>query len=301
MNLKFALLISTVLIVLISCQQNDINNGAAKSNEAKSSKLEMVETNQSVDDPVLVKIDGNAAIYQSQFELMFNKLTSGVAEDDKAGLKPTILEGLVRTRVLADLAEQQLDNDESKFINTKLRNFKDELLVKSYISKNITAKPITVKMVKQYYQEHINDYRIPGKVNFEMIVTTSSNLSDEEMNQIIDAFSNLKKIDNWKLHVSNLKKEKLPVEYNYVSMRPDSINKELRSPIEKLGDGEISDIVFGDYIYIVKVINRESDFVKPLSEVSVDIRKKLAPQKLKEMLTQHIDKAMSDKKIEYIR
>lgn len=299
MNLMAVPQILIVLITVTACEQNVVGNSSTGRNGVASSNSSTVGNDRTIVDPLRVKVE-DSAIYQSQLDVMMDRLASGVTEENKAKLQSTVLQSMVRTRVLADLAEQQLNEEESRVINAKLRNFRDELLVQSYIGKNMVAEPVTVEMVKQYYQDHLSDYKTQGRINFEFMVTTSDRLDDDTVSQVISAFSKAKNNDNWKLYITELKQQNLPVEFNAVSMLPTSINKVLRSPIDKLADGEVSDVVFGDYIYVVKLIHRKSELVKPLQQVSVGIRKKLAPQKFKQMLTQHIDKALSGKKVEFI-
>jgi hypothetical protein len=288
MKIVVVMQIFILLIAVVSCKKESDGSGSTVVDQASINE-----------DPVVAKVDDDL-LYQSQLEVMMDKLVSGQSEEDRAKLEQTILQGMIRTRVLANLSEQQLDNDEIRKINAKVKNFRDEILVKSYIEKNIEVEPVTTEMVKQYYQEHLKEYTEQGRISFEFLVTTSTSLDDTAISQVMAELSKAKNIDDWRLYADALKYKKLPVDYNSVSMLPASIDKALRSSIESLAAGEVSDLVFADYIYIVKLISREPDTLKPLKDVSMAIRKKLAPQKFKTTLTQHIDKVMTGKHVEYI-
>ncbi len=289
MKIIVAITIIILSTALVACKQ-------------ESDGRENIEVDNSTinSDIVVAKIDDDV-LYQTQLDVMMDKFVSGQSEENKIKLKQKILDGMVRTRVLANLADQELDENESKIIDAKVKNFRDELLVKSYIEKNIVVEPVTTEMIKKYYQEHLNEYTEQGKISFEFLVTTSTSLDDNLVSKVMTEFSKAKSVEDWRLYADSLKQKKLPVAYRSVSMLPASIDKALRSPVENLTVGEISDLVLGDYIYIVKLINREPDSLIPLKDVSMAIRKKLAPQKFKQMLTQHIDKAMIGKRIEYIQ
>lgn len=251
-------------------------------------------------DPVLAKV-GDTSIHQSQLDVMMDRLSPEIREQKNEQLEKTILQGLVRTRALAGVAETQLSEVEEKQLDAKVLSFRDELLAQSYVRKNITPQPVTTEMVGQYYREHQEEYATAGVVNFEYMVTVSEKLDDGSMSQVLDAFSKAKNIDDWQRYVTGLKEKNIAVEYQSASLTPLSISKVLRTHIDKLKAGEVSDLIYGDYIYVARVITREPDMVKPMHEVSINIRKKLAPQKLKQVLSQHVDKALQDINVEYMK
>lgn len=251
-------------------------------------------------DPVLATV-GGSAIHRSQMDVMLGRLTPDARDQADTQLEATLLQGMVRTRALAVVAEQQLSAIEKRQLEARVNTYRDELLVQSYIQKNIAPQPVTAEMVKQYYLDHQAEYTLPGKVSFEVISTTMNTLDDAVLEQVLEALSEAKTIDDWKPYAVRLEQKKLPLAYRSATMVPASISNELRTHIARLQTGEVSDVVYADTIYIAKVTKREPDSVKPMHEVSVDIRKKLAPQKLKQALTQHIDQAMQDLNVEYTK
>lgn len=272
-----------VIIVLITLTACDRNSGIDASK-----------------DPVLVKV-GDSSIRQSQLEAMLDRLSPEIREQKNAQLETTILQGIVRTRALASVAESRLSEDEKNHLDAKVQAYRDELLAKSYIQKNIVPQPVTAEMVNKYYLEHQEDYTTSGKVNFEYMVTTSVSLDDDATSKVLEAFSKAKNVDDWALYVNGLKQSDMPVDYKSAKMISASINKTLRAHIDKLQVGEVSDLIYGDYIYLAKVLKREPGVVKPIHEVSSEIRKKLAPQKLKQVLSQHVDKALQGITVEYMK
>lgn len=251
-------------------------------------------------DPVLAKV-GKSAVHQSEFDAMMERLTPEARKRDSTKLNDTILQGLVRTRALAIVTEQQLSAEERRKIDAKVKLYKDELLAQSYMQKNVTPQPVTRDMVEKYYNDHKDEYTTPGKVQFEYLETTSKPLDDAGLDKVMKAFSTAKNVNNWKAYADKLKKQKLPVAYKSANMVPTSVIKVLQTQVNKLKAGETGDIVFGDYVYVVKVIKKDPDVVKPLNQVSVEIRKKLAPQKLKQVLTQHIDEALKSVEVTYVK
>ncbi len=251
-------------------------------------------------DPVLAKV-GDSRIHQSQLNDMMEKIAPEVREQNSSQLETTILKGMVRTRALAAVAEKQLDDGEKAALDAKVQAYRDELLAKSFIEKNIKPRPVTIDAVKAYYEAHLQDYTTAGRVNFEYLVTTKNTLQDDVLASVLDAFTTAANLSDWKAYADQLNKQNLPVAYKSTSLTPDAINKSLRPQIDKLQPGEVSDVVYGDYIYITRLIERKPATTRPLHEVSVEIRKKLAPQKLKQELAQHIDRALQDISVEYYK
>lgn len=251
-------------------------------------------------DPVLVKV-GDSVIRQSQFDAMLGRMSLAINSEETKLLEEKILQGLVRTRVLAITSSQQMSDEERLSLDAKVLAYKDELLAQIYIQKNITPEPVTTAMVNEYYQNNLDDYSTPGKIRFETISTNSTSLDDDILGSVINALSMAKNNDDWKNYTNALKQKNLPVEYRSALMLPSSINNVLRVQIDGLKPGEVSDIISGETIHILKLINREPDSVKPVYTVSNEIRKKLAPLKLKEQLTQHIDRAQQSLAIEFVK
>ncbi len=257
----------------------------------------VVDTNA---DPVLVKV-GESVIRQSQFDAMMERLSLATNGVKNELLEEKVLQGLVRTRTLALNASQQMSNDEKLSLEAKVQAYKDELLAQIYIQKNITPEPVSTAMVNEYYQKHLDDYSTPGKIRFETISTTSTNLDDDSLGSVLDVLSKAKNNDDWKNYTATLRQKNLPVEYKSALMLPSSISKVLRARVDGLETGKVSDIITDENIYVIKLINREPDSVKPVYAVSNDIRKKLAPLKLKEQLTLHIDRAQQSLEIEFVK
>jgi hypothetical protein len=251
-------------------------------------------------DPVLAKV-GASLIHQSQFDVMMDKISPGNRAQDNKPLRDKILQGLVRTRVLAITAEQQMSKDDIMILDARVLAYRDELLAQNYIQKNIVPEPVTPAMVNQYYEEHLDDYSVPGRVGFEYLATTVDKLDDDILGLVVEAFSKTKNIRNWKEHADNLKRQNMPVEYKSALMLPTSIDLKLRDQISRLQIGAASDIIYGDKIYVVRLLHREADQVKPVYAVSVEIRKKLAPVKLKQQLTLHIDQAQKNLLVELVK
>ena len=80
-----------------------------------------------------------------------------------------------------------------------------------------------------------------------------------------------------------------------------NIDKTLQPHLARLEPGDISDLVFADFIYLLRLQQRDPDNIKPPHEVSNNIRKKLAPEQLKQTLALHIDEAVNKVGIEYLK
>ncbi len=250
-------------------------------------------------DPVLVKV-ADTVIRQSQKDHFMSRLTKELRSKGKQELDKIILQSLVRARVLAIAAQKQMSAEEINQLNARVQSYKDELLVENYLKNNVTPEPVTSDMVSNYYQQHQADYLISGKVLFETISSSSTSLTDAMNDQLIAALTEAKTKPDWNRFTQALKEQGLPVVYKTAQMQDKQMNKDIRDQVKQLKPGEVGDIVFSDRIFIVKVLEKKADKIRPLHEVSVGIRNKLAPQQLKKTLTTSIDSLMNTIIIEYV-
>lgn len=256
--------------------------------------------NSSTNDPVLARV-GDRTVNQSHLDVMMERLTPEARKRKGNKVNETILKGLVRTKALAMIAEQKLNEDELKHLNAKVQAYRDEFLVHTYIKKNIKPKVVTPVMVSEYYESHIADYTKKGKISFEMISTTSETVSDDVLTGVISSLTKAKNIANWKAYTKKLTKQQYPVEFRSAQMLPSSINKEMQSHALKLKEGEASNVIYGKRMYVFRVIDKQPDIIEPLHKVSVSIRKKLAPLQLKKELTKAIDQVLLNIDVEYVK
>lgn len=253
----------------------------------------------SLNDPVLAKV-GDTTISQSHLDAMMGRLSAKAREQKNEKLNNTILQGLVRTRVLAIVAEQQMNDEERKSLNAKVQAYRDEFLAQTYIKKNIKPQPVTPDMVTKYYNAHISDYTKRGKITFDMLSTTAETVDDAILGEVVAALTGAKNISDWKQYAQTLNKKNYPIEYKSAQMHSYSMKEEMRSQAIKLNTGESGDIVYGEHMYIFKIVDKQPDVVQPLHEVSVAIRKILAPQQLKKELSKSIDQALQNVNVEYV-
>ena len=74
----------------------------------------------------------------------------------------------------------------------------------------------------------------------------------------------------------------------------------LKSLVASTGQGETSPLHMGDTLTIVKVVETKALPAKPLMEVSADIRRKLAPVKMKDAIKAISAEAKQRMKVEIV-
>jgi hypothetical protein len=252
-------------------------------------------------DPLLAKV-GETEIRQSQLDVLIGRLDAPMAAVLNVELEEKMLQSLVRARALAIVAERNMNAEEKVQIEARVQAFRDELLAQHYLQNQVVPRPVTTDQVKQYYETHLEEYTIPGRVEFEYLSTgAGSRLEEEARKKVIGALATANEQRNWRTYAETLQSRKLPVEFKSAQLQPHLVAEPLRSHVQTLVAGETSDLVYGEQIYIVRVVSRGEDLVRPLHEVSAEIRKKLAPMQLKQALSESAQQVLQEIKVEIIK
>lgn len=250
-------------------------------------------------DPVIA-IVGDSQIRSSQLSVLMERLSNEAAGAVDEQVRKNMIESLVRLRAIAIEAEAQLTDDERLLLDAKVQAYRDELLTQAYLKKNITPNPVTHEMVAIYYNENIDKFTEKGYVRYQAITVAKSALPDNTRDKVLKKLAEAKNSDDWKLFTSKLNDEGIPVELKASNVQPEQIKDSLRAQVVKLTPGEVSDLIFGDEIAVVRVIERQQDHIKPLQMVSAEIRKMLVPIQVKQSVRETAQQILSKTKVEYV-
>ena len=96
-------------------------------------------------------------------------------------------------------------------------------------------------------------------------------------------------------------KSKYGLVYQNAEARKGLLNKHLEQLINSLEVGQVSDVSFVDgNLIVVRVTGISQLAPKPLSEVSADIRKTLAPLQLKKAVKKASQEAIAGAEVKYL-
>jgi hypothetical protein len=264
----------------------------------KTNKVAEINTaSESADSPVLALVDGTP-ITKLQLTQAMERFFSAQQEiSGRDRVERQVLRSLIDSRAIARLAEKEIDPWEKQDLEAKVAAYREELLVKAYIQEHATPQPITSELVEKYYNQHPEAFGGGTTNSFEMIRTTRA-LKDDERKQLIQLLGGLSSQQDWQSWAE--KHAELPIGWRSLSAKSDLLKQPLKNLVTSTKAGATSDLHIGDQLTIVRVSAKDELPVKPLMQVSAEIRRKLAPIKMKDAIKAITQQAEQQVKIEIV-
>ncbi len=146
---------------------------------------------------------------------------------------------------------------------------------------------VTEEDARRYYQEHLDEFRLPGLVKVAFIQTGDEKLAqriEKALNRGEDFFEVARKFT---FHGATV--QRIPT---------NRLMPEMRELVLSLSPGEVgSSGKVGDYFYIVKLIERVEERQKPFEEVKKSITEKLKKERFEEIKKSYLSELKRMSKI----
>lgn len=247
----------------------------------------------------LVTVDGSP-ITRAQLELTVERTLGESAPlfvNDEVERK--ILDSLVASRAMALLAERELDAGERAQLDLKAQAYREELLVRHYLEQHATPEPVTSEQVADYYQRHPEEFGGGVEKSFEIIASDQA-LEEPQRAELIALLSGAEaKGRDWQKQVAAWRAAGKPLEYRSNRIKPELLEQPLRGLVESTEVGSIAPLYADGQLLLVRVTDEERLPARPLSDVSGEIREKLAPQSLKQAVKSLSEEATRQVKVQY--
>lgn len=229
----------------------------------------------------IVMVDGTP-ITEQALEQAMERFFSSVGEiRDRERVERQVLKSLISSRAIARLSEAELDSHDTQALEYKVSAYREELLVKRYLQNHATPQPVSSDMVETYYQEHKEEFGGGTNNRFELIQTTRA-LNEDERRQLIKLFGSLAQESDWKNWAEQHRDE--PIGWRQLNAKTELLQQPLRNLVEGTEVGATSGLHIDEQLTLVRVNGRDEIPAKPLMQVSAEIRRKLAPVKMKEAI-----------------
>ncbi|MGR1219863.1 hypothetical protein ACUYGA_23565 [Metapseudomonas otitidis] len=210
-----------------------------------------------------------------------------------------ILDSLVASRAMALVAERELDAGERAQLDLKAQAYREELLVRHYLEQHATPEPVASEQVADYYQRHPEEFGGGVEKSFE-IIASDQVLEEPQRAELIALLSGAEaKGRDWQKQVAAWRAAGKPLEYRSNRIKPELLEQPLRGLVETTEAGSIAPLYADGQLLLVRVTGEERLPARPLSEVSGEIREKLAPQSLKQAVKRLSEEAMRQVKVQY--
>lgn len=251
------------------------------------------------ESPALAVVNGEA-ISAADVDFMLERMLQGqsIAQIDEA-LRKKILDSLIASRAMKQQVKSQLPADAITHIAQSVKVYEEELFVKAYLQQFVTPAPVTAEMVQKYYDEHAEEFSGESIREFEIL--RSPMIADEKLrDRLLAAIPDISSAENWQSKTKEWQKT-YSLEYQQGRSQAGLFDKELDQVINRLQEGKTSDVIYiNKELYLVRVTKISEPIVKPLAEVSADIRTRLAAQVLREAVKQASADARAKAKVEML-
>ena len=288
-NIRYASVLVLAMIV-----------SACDSGVPEATAPDVPETTNAQDSLVLAEVNGSP-ITEADVDLALERTFSEVERlNANAELRQKVLESLVASRAMSQRAESQLAPEEVERIEGMARAYEEELRVKAYLQANTDPQPVTAAQVQAYYQEHPERFGAEPLHDFEML-KAPADLSDSERARVLGAVATIQGTTNWQ-QKSREWQAQYGLRYQALNQSPSNLlEAPLADALIQLSEGETSGVVYLDgQIHLLRLGQTTQSAAKPLSEVSSDIRKVLAPLQLREAVKAASEKAQAEAEIRYL-
>ena len=209
-----------------------------------------------------------SALTDPELDYALNRFFGDQFVDARVMLK--IRDSLIASRALAQQAEATLDATVMAELDLAVRAYREERLIAAYIENTSVPEPVSAQMVADYYQSHLEDFGAATIKRLE-VLEANVDLAKLPLSDVSKALFDLSRAEEW----SQLT---LPTYMRTYSVASNGqLPSSLKTALPALAVGSMSSLVIdATKIYIFKVVAQESIAAKPMDEVSVDIRKRLA-------------------------
>lgn len=261
-----------------------------------SSDDQVPQARNAIQDAVLATVNGDT-ITQNDVDFLLARTFSNAAQfSSDEVLQAKILKSLVAAKAMQQAMQKVLSVDAQTALANKVKAYQEELYVKEYLLKHATPEPVSTLMVKNYYQNHLQEFGGIQQRKFEML-KASRKPSEQQRDALLAQISSIKQNQDWAKFVNT---SKLKLSYQTSTMQPGLLEKPLEDELLRLAKGQSSDVVlFKGIPHVVRVIEITQLTARPLSAVSADIRKKLATFKLKKAVKEASDAAINQAEVRY--
>lgn len=271
-----------LLLLLVSCGESQQQGAdASKSSTAQPHALAFVDSSPITDE---------------EFESAKSRFDVGGALLD-AKFDDTLLQSLINSRAMSKLATKEMDKGSLRAIELKVSAYREELLVKAYLRQHANPVPVSESMVKEYYDKHPEEFSGGMKKEFEYFISSVEELKEGDRKRILDFISTTRGSDGWDKLLEG--KQDLPLNYRKVKARISVLEEPLKTLVASTSAGNTSSVHMGKPIVIVRVLGEEPISARPLTEVSADIRKRLAPMQLRKAVKEVSELALQQVKVTY--
>lgn len=212
-----------------------------------------------------------------------------------------VLESLVAGRAMALLAEQDMSEQARAALAHEVAAWREEQLVKRYLSEHVVPVPVPQHRVNEYYLRHPELFGGGTRYRYEQLsVVTGQDtaLRDKAVRWLGQAAGE----SDWQALADTGRRVGLPVNFRQGTTAESLGSETLRARLKAMQPGEIGAVSLeAGEASLLKLVAVEMVPPRPLSDVSDDIRLRLAPMQLRQGIREVMEQAIAQADIQYLR
>ena len=256
---------------------------------------------QSVDVPagkVVAEVDGTPITEAELSTYLVETLGGfGAARMDEAGRKKG-LEGLAATRVIAKARASELTEQESAELASKVAAYRDQLLVRDYLTTHAPPTPVTAAQIEAYYAKNKERFTSQTERSYELLLSDRV-LSNKEQASLVQALSTPSE-DAWAKRAATLRAQGLPMRHRTGVLGKAPLHPKLVQIARAMKVRQTSQVMFlQGKAFVLRVTHEKQLPAKTLQQASGEIRERLAPLQIKKSIAKIRAEAMKTAKVVY--
>lgn len=252
------------------------------------------------DEEVLATVNGSEVTAYDVEHIIKHRLGNQVQEHlDETG-RENILKSLVASRAMAIVGESTMSLSQLAELEKKVGLYREELLVKYYLDRNVALEPVSESMIETYYAERLHEFGHKVLKRFELVKSLGS-ATAQTQSYWQDQFDRLASEENWEEAASHMNAAGYAVNYKELEASHEQLESPLKELLAETAVGATSDSVQADgHFYRLRVLSEREIPAKPLSEVRAEIRKKLSPIQLKKAVQEANEQVLQQVTVSYL-
>lgn len=252
------------------------------------------------DEQVLVRVNQSvisAWDLDHAISSSFSKTSSGY-RDNKA-VREEMLKSLIISRAIYQKRLEEMSEEEMAALDKEAEAFKEKRLVRQYVINHAPPEPVTRRMMLDYYESHPHAFGGETVKTYEMI-TSDHRLKPSERETFLNLTNRLVENDNWRQWAAHMKQEGFNISYGTGTSEKGMLNKELLAVLQRLGQGEVSDLVYiKEFPYRFKIVKVDQKPPAPFSDVKENIHNRLTVMALKASVARLSEEILRQAKVVY--
>ncbi|WP_435104207.1 peptidyl-prolyl cis-trans isomerase [Arhodomonas sp. AD133] len=259
----------------------------------------VADTRAAASAPVLAHVDGTD-ITAVDLELAVGRLLDGRSTNElDRSTREKVLRSLVRARVIANHQAARLGEADRAELERKVAAYREDLLMKRFLRDEVTAEPVTEEMMREYYDRHPERFGARTVRTYELL-TTREEVLPASRDEVLDRLKTLGRTGDWAAAADSISVGGPALRYRQVALDDATVAPRLRKLLRSIEGDERSSITFiRGRPYIARVAAVENIPPQPLSEVRGQLRRALAPVRVKAALQEASAPLIEAADIEY--